>query len=418
MQNSRNYDELLDVWLRWRDAVGPQMRRSYARLVSLLNHVARSSGYSDQAEVWKELFDIPDLRSYVEQKWQRLRPLYLQLHAYARSKLRHLYGKNKVSEKGPIPAHILGNMWAQDWSSLYSLLAPYPGVELPDISSELQGQEYTADRIFHTAEDFYTSIGLEPMTKTFWKRSMLQKPAGRDVMCHGSAFNMHDWRGEDFRIKMCTEIDSSHFSTAHHEMGHIEYYMMYGDQPDLYQEGANPAFHEAVGDTILLSVSTPQHQSIIGLAAPSSHADNYEFQINYLMKMALRTVAFLPFGLLVDLWRWDVFEGVVTEEEWNEHWWNLREQYQGVRPPTARHSTDFDPGSKYHIPLNSKYISYFLSYQLQFQFHKALCAAAGHQGPLHTCDIYNSRASGDTMSFLAFVGVGCDSAAVDRGRTS
>lgn len=181
-------------------------------------------------------------------------------------------------------------------------------------------------------------------------------------------------------------------------MGHIQYFILYKDQPLALRTGANPGFHEAVGDLIALSVSTPTHLKKIGLL--DDYADSEEDNINALFKMALERVAFLPFGLLIDKWRWDVFSGDVDESKWNEHWWKLREQYQKVKAPVSRSESDFDPGAKYHIPADSQYIAYFIAHILQFQMHRGVCIAAGQYDPndpakpLHKCDIDGSKAAG------------------------
>lgn len=395
METSRDYDKLLNLWKSWRDAVGPPLRELWVKLARLLNIVAQENGYLDQGDYQRRNYDIPDFRGYVQHRWEQLKPLYLQLHAYVRHKLGEFYGYDKVPQSGPIPAHILGNMWAQEWTDLYDLVAPFPQALLPNVTTQLLEKNFDVHKMFKTAEEFFVSLGLNPMTEEFWNNSMLEKPANREVICHGSAFTMHDKEQKDFRIKMCTEVKASDFITVHHEMGHVEYYMQYSDLPQIYQEGANKAFHEAVGDTITLSASTPQHLKAINLAPEDCDPNNEELQMNFLMLQALRTVAFLPFGLLIDLYRWDIYSGNVPETELNSHWWKLRLYYQGVAPPVSRSEKDFDPGSKYHIAANSAYISYFLSFQLEYQFHKALCRAAGHTGSLHTCDIYQSKTAGE-----------------------
>lgn len=204
--------------------------------------------------------------------------------------------------------------------------------------------------------------------------------------------------GEDFRIKMCTSVNQEDFVTVHHEMGHINYFILYKDQPLVLRTGANPGFHEAVGDLIALSVSTPQHLERIGYL--QDYQDTEDDNINALFKMALEKIAFIPFGLLIDKWRWDVFSGAVPSTEWNKHWWDLRKQYQKVKPPTARGEEFFDPGAKYHVPADVPYIRYFVSHILQFQFHRAACTAAGQYDPndptkpLHKCDIQGNAAAG------------------------
>jgi len=289
----------------------------------------------------------------------------------------------------PIPAHLLGNMWAQQWDAVYDLLEPYPGAGSLDVDAALVAQGYDATRMTKSAEAFYQSIAFPALPKTFWERSMLTQPRDRDVQCHASAWHMDG--KDDVRIKQCIRPTYEELRTIYHELGHVYYFLLYKDQPYLFQNGAHDGFHEAVGDTVNLSM-TPAYLAKIGLvpaAAPSREA-----VINQQMKMALEKIAFLPFGKLIDEWRWKVFAGEVTPENYNAAWWKLREQYQGVSAPVERTEADFDPGAKYHIPGNVPYTRYFLSFIIQFQFHKALCEAAGFKGPLSECSVYGNEAAG------------------------
>ncbi|KAL8582108.1 hypothetical protein ACOMHN_004028 [Nucella lapillus] len=306
-----------------------------------------------------------------------------------------IYSTAKVLENNRRLPLDPGNMWAHEWNSIQDLLMPYPDKAILDVTPQMVQQNYTARKIFETADDFFTSLGLKPMPQPFWDKSMLEKPQdGREVVCHASTWDFLN--GIDFRVKQCTAVTMEHFSTAHHEMGHVEYYLLYKRLPVVFREGANPVrFHEAVGDTISLSVQTPKHLHQIGLLP--SLVDDRESELNFLMSMALQKIAFLPFGYLIDQWRWSVFRGNTTSRNYNQGWWDLRCNLQGVSPPVKRTEEDFDPGAKFHIPNNTPYIRYFVSFVIQFQFQKALCDAAGHQGPLHTCDIYNSTAAGDKL---------------------
>lgn len=405
--HSRDPRRLLLVWKGWRDVTGPKMRDKYTAFVRLLNIGARDNGYSDYSEAWLEdQFDgTYDIEETAEELWQDVKPLYEELHAYVRRKLHSYYKKkvpdeNIVSQFGAIPAHLLGNMWAQDWRNIYDMVKPYPEVEEPDYDKEMKEQGYTVDRLFSMAEEFYTSIGLFPMTEKFKKYSMLVRPPPeehREVVCHASAEDF--FTKDDFRIKMCTEINIEDFSTIHHEMGHIEYFMAYENQPAIYRAGANSAFHEAVGDTISLSVMSRKHLETIGLLKQDDidSGTQRKSDINYLLKMALSKIAFLPFGYMIDKWRWGVFRGEVQEKDYNRNWWNLRLKYQGLVSPVARSEADFDPGAKFHIASNSPYICYFISFIIQFQFYEAMCKSSGHQGELYNCDFYQSKDAGDLL---------------------
>ncbi|XP_069808556.1 angiotensin-converting enzyme [Dendropsophus ebraccatus] len=393
MAKSRDYDELLFAWKGWRDVSGKQMRNHYTEYVKLGNKAAQLNGHADNGAYWRSWYETPTLESDVERLYNELQPLYLKLHAYVRRALYKKYGDKKINLRGPIPAHLLGNMWAQSWSNIYELLVPYPNAAQVDATPAMIAQKWTPKRMFEESDHFFQSLGLIPMPDEFWEKSMIEKPSDRDVVCHASAWDFYNRK--DFRIKQCTVVNMDDLITVHHEMGHVQYFLQYKDQPVTFREGANPGFHEAIGDVLALSVSTPKHLYSIKLL--DKLEENRESDINYLMSIALDKIAFLPFGYLMDQWRWKVFDGRIPESEYNQQWWNLRLKYQGLCPPVLRSEEDFDPGAKFHIPASVPYIRYFISFVIQFQFHKALCAAAGQTGPLHTCDIYNSMAAGKLL---------------------
>ncbi|XP_010012983.1 PREDICTED: angiotensin-converting enzyme [Nestor notabilis] len=394
MATSRDYDELLFVWKGWRDASGKQIKNNYKRYVELSNKAAVLNGYSDNGAFWRSLYETSTFEEDLERLYLQLQPLYLNLHAYVRRALYRKYGGEHINLKGPIPAHLLGNMWAQSWSNIFDLVMPFPDATKVDATPAMKQQGWTPKRMFEESDRFFTSLGLIPMPEEFWDKSMIEKPAdGREVVCHASAWDFYNRK--DFRIKQCTVVNMDDLITVHHEMGHVQYFLQYMDQPISFRDGANPGFHEAVGDVMALSVSTPKHLHSINLL--DQVTDNTESDINYLMSIALDKIAFLPFGYLMDQWRWKVFDGRIKEDEYNQEWWNLRLKYQGLCPPTPRSEDDFDPGAKFHIPANVPYIRYFVSFVIQFQFHQALCAAAKHTGPLHTCDIYQSKEAGNIL---------------------
>ena len=396
LETSRNYDELLTAWAGWHDAARP-LRPDYERYVTLANQGARTLGFQDLGAMWRSNYDMPadEFTQVAAGLYEQVEPLYKELHCYARGRLAQKYGSDKVPAGKPIPAHLLGNMWAQQWDSVYDILEPYPGVAGPDVSAALVGQGYDAVRMTRSAEAFYQSIAFPALPAPFWERSMLTQPRDRDVQCHASAWEMNG--KDDVRIKMCTRPTSDDLRTIYHELGHVYYYLWYKDQPYLFKNGAHDGFHEAVGDTITLSM-TPAYLARVGLAPATT--PSREAIINQQMKMALEKIAFLPFGKLIDEWRWKVFAGEVTPANYNAAWWKLREQYQGVAAPVARTEADFDPGAKYHVPGNVPYTRYFLAFILQFQFQKALCDAAGYQGPLSQCSIYGNEAAGRRLDAM------------------
>ncbi|XP_071488365.1 angiotensin-converting enzyme-like [Diadema antillarum] len=401
MARSRDYDELFWAWDAWRDEVGAPARADFVKYVQTKNKIARANGYADSGEAWRgsyEVESIPSLAEMVDDLYHQLEPLYLSLHAYVRRKLYNLYGPRYINLRGPIPAHILGNMWAQTWSYLSDICEPFPNktrVDFKELTRIMVKQNYTVIKMYEMAEEFFISLGLDPLPASFWNDSMLVRPSdGRNVNCHPSAWDFSNQR--DFRIKMCTTVNMGHFITIHHEMGHTQYQMMYKDLPLTFRGGANPAFHEALGDVLALSVSTPQHLHKVGLLE-NLEVDR-EADLNFLMGIALEKIAFLPSGILFDQWRWSVFNGSTPESRYNSDWWKLRLRYQGIIPPVKRTEDDFDPAAKYHIAANVPYIRYFISFITQFQFHGALCKAANHTGPLYTCDIHGSKEAGTLLS--------------------
>ncbi|XP_022084569.1 angiotensin-converting enzyme-like isoform X2 [Acanthaster planci] len=400
MATSRDYGELNWAWQGWRAAVGPSAKEDYQRYVALKNEAAAANGFSNCGDYWKSWYEVDDFTDQVENLYQQLSPLYNNLHAYVRRKLYNLYGADYINLKGPIPAHILGNMWSQSWLNILDLMLPFENAPSVDITPVLVREGYNAKRMFEVSDEFFESLGLIKMPPEFWAESMIERPTDREVVCHASAWDFYNQI--DFRIKQCTDITMDDFITIHHEMGHIEYYLQYKHLPVLYRGGANPGFHEAVGDTLALSVSTPKHLHAVGLL--DEVEDNKEADLNFLMSMALDKIAFLPFGYLMDKWRWAVFDGTITPENFNAEWWKLRTQYQGIVPPTPRSEANFDPAAKYHIPSDTPYIRYFVSLILQFQFHKAMCDAAGHTGALLKCDVYNSTDAGKLLGDMLQMG--------------
>ncbi|KAK3605972.1 hypothetical protein CHS0354_019650 [Potamilus streckersoni] len=401
--NSRNYAELTAAWKGWRDASGRNIKKLYPEYVSLLNEAITFEGkYKDMGDYYRSSYESPTFENDVKALFLELAPLYENLHAYVRRRLKEHYGADKFPSTGHIPAHILGNMWAQDWTNIYDLVAPYPDKRTVDITKALIDQNYTIIRMYKVAEDFFSSIGLYKMPHLFWEKSLLVKPVNREVVCHASAWDFSNKR--DFRIKQCTALTEEHLLTVHHEMGHIIYYLAYKDLPYLYREGANPGFHEGMADIVTLSFQTPEHMKKIGLLDAIPGQNDTEGDINFLFRMALSKAAFLPFGYLVDQWRWSVFRGETKPERYNEKWWDLRCDFQGIYPPVERSNADFDPGAKYHIPGGTPYISYFVSFVAQFQWHKALCKVANIAGPLHRCDIYSNTIAGARLNDMLKMG--------------
>ncbi len=399
LSSQRDWDKQLEAWQGWHSISVP-MRSKYQRFVELGNEGAREIGYQDVGDLWRSGYDMSpaELEGEVERLWTQVSPLYKQLQCHVRYELAEKYGE-KMPKDGTIPAHVTGNMWAQDWSALYPMLEPYKGQPSIDVTKALKKKKYTPKKMVEGAENFFVSLGLDKLPPSFWERSMFDKPKDREVVCHASAWDVTF--SDDLRIKMCIKVDEEDFITIHHELGHDYYFHYYYTLPVLYQQGAHDGFHEGIGDTLALSV-TPAYLKRIGLL--DVVAENDKAVVNQQMNVALQKIAFLPFGLVVDKWRWEVFSGRIKPEDYNAGWWRLRQKYQGVSSPTPRGEEFFDAGAKYHVPGNTPYLRYFLAHILQFQFHKALCQAAGHTGPLHTCSIYDSKEAGAKLQAMLAMG--------------
>jgi peptidyl-dipeptidase A len=400
MRESQDPQELLQAWQDWRET-SKAMKALYQELLTLGNTGAKTVNFKDMGDLWRSQYDMApiEFENEIKRLWKQVEPLYKALHCHVRAHLNQKYGDQIVALDQAIPAHLLGNMWAQDWSYLYEDLIPFRKQKSLNISKALQAKKYTPKSLTRLAEDFFTSLGFDPLPKTFWTRSLFEKPTDREVVCHASAWDVH--YNNDLRLKMCVKIDQEDLIILHHELGHHYYFQSYYTLPIILQEGANDGFHEGIGDTLALSV-TPQYLYQKGILPQAS--ENPKAILNQQMKMGLEKLSFLPFGLLVDLWRWRVFSGQILPDQYNQEWWRLREDIQGIKAPIKRDVDAFDPGAKYHIASHTPYMRYFIAHILQFQFHRALCKVSGHQGPLHTCSIYGSKEAGKRLQQMLALG--------------
>ncbi|HAV50041.1 MAG TPA: peptidyl-dipeptidase, partial [Brevundimonas sp.] len=398
---SRDPAETKALYEGWR-TISPVMADDYTRMVDIANEGARELGFDDVGAMWRSGYDMePDaFAAETDRLWSQVQPFYENLHCYVRTRLFETYGADVQPDSGPIRADLLGNMWSQQWGNIYDVVAPKTGgTSSYDMTELLVEADYDAEKMVRTGEGFYTSLGLAPLPDTFWQRSQITRPEGREVVCHASAWDLDNH--EDVRIKMCTQVNADDFYTVHHELGHNVYQRAYKDQPFLFKNGANDGFHEAIGDFVGLSALTPTYLNQIGLLDEVPGADE---DIPFLLKMALDKIAFLPFGLMVDRWRWDVFSGETSPDEYNDAWSANMLKYQGLVPPGDRPDNAFDPGAKYHIPGNTPYTRYFLAHIYQFQFHRAACEQIGWTGPLHRCSIYGNEAVGERFNAMMEMG--------------
>ncbi|MFC0166773.1 M2 family metallopeptidase [Pseudoduganella danionis] len=399
LANSRDEAKLKEMWAGWH-AQSPEYKGKYLDYIALSNKGAKQMGFVDTGAMWRSQYDMPAdaFANEMERLWQQVKPLYDSLHTYSRYKLRETYGADVVPMEGPIPAHLYGNMWSQTWNNLYPILKPATGASNYSLTKVLEERKTDAKQMTKYAEGFYTSLGMQKLPASFWERSLFTKPRDRDVVCHASAWPINE--KDDVRIKMCINPTAEDFTVIHHELGHVYYFLGYTGQPYLYRGGANDGFHEAIGDTIALSI-TPDYLQKIGLMdqAPDADAD-----IGQLLERALGKVPMLPFAYMVDKWRWDVYAGKTKPADFDKSWWQLREQYMGMKRPVAMDAkgSGFDAGAKYHVAADVPYARYFLANMLQFQFHRALCREAGYTGPLHRCSIYgNAKAGAKLQQMLA-----------------
>ena len=399
LASSRDPEETKNLWVGWH-AVGAPMRERYTRFVELQNKGARELGFPDMGAMWRSGYDMSpeQFSAELERLWQQVRPLYESLHAYVRSQLLKKYGKQAATKDGLIRADLLGNPWAQEWGNIYPLVAP-PNASLGyDLTELLKQKKVDELGMVHYAENFFKSLGFAPLPSSFWERSLFVKPRDREVVCHASAWDIDNF--DDLRLKMCIQIRDEDFITVHHELGHNFYQRAYNKQPYLFKGGANDGFHEAIGDTVALSV-TPEYLKQVALLDTVPKSDDTAL----LLRQAMDKVAFLPFGLVIDQWRWKVFSGEIKPADYNKGWWQLRARYQGVVPPAARTEADFDPGAKYHVPANTPYTRYFLARILQFQFYRAMCKDADQSVPLHRRSFYGNRAAGDRLNKMLEMGL-------------
>ena len=394
MRQLRDPNKLEEIWTKWHD-YAKGMKTDYVREVEIANEGARELGFADTGALWRGYDSARRLRSRVVAGLSQVAALR---RPHCRGGGGERGARRRVPLDQPIRADLLGNMWAQSWGELYDFIAPADADTGIDLNRLLVDKKYDAVKLVKTGENFFSSLGFDPLPDTFWERSQIMRPEGREVVCHASAWDLD--AKDDLRIKMCAVIGAEDFRTVHHELGHNYYQRAYKDLPNLFRGGANDGFHEAIGDTITLSI-TPEYLRQIGLIdkVPDASKD-----VGLLLQQALDGVAFLPFGLLIDKWRWQVFSGETTPDEYNTDWWALRTKYQGVRPPNERPADAFDPGAKYHIPGNTPYMRYFLARILQYQFYKAACDQAGWKGPLHRCSFYGSKEVGTRLNAMLAMG--------------
>ena len=376
MRKSRDPEELKYYWEQWREVSGKQIKEMYSEYVDMYNEAAKLNGFKDASIMKVDPYESDTFIEEMEETWQGLKPLYEELHAYVRNKLNKFYGDDIVPNNGQIPAHLLGNMWAQSWGNIGDLVRPFPNKPSIDVSDEMVKKGWTAKLMFEKTDEFFQSMGMLKLPEEFWSGSLIEKPDdGRDLVCHASAWDFYN--GKDFRIKQCTKVNQEDFLTVNHEMGHTQYQMQYKNLSHLYRDGANPGFHEGVADILALAAGSASYLQQLGLIDADVDILEKETNINILFDNALDSIAFLPFGYLVDKFRWDVYSGITSKQNMNCHWWKLKSKIQGIKPPSMRNNDQFDAGAKFHVAADVGYVRYFTARIYEFQFYREMCLVSG-----------------------------------------
>jgi len=409
MRKSRDPEELKYYWEQWREVSGKQIKEMYSEYVDMYNEAAKLNGFKDASIMKVDPYESDTFIEEMEETWQGLKPLYEELHAYVRNKLNKFYGDDIVPNNGQIPAHLLGNMWAQSWGNIGDLVRPFPNKPSIDVSDEMVKKGWTAKLMFEKTDEFFQSMGMLKLPEEFWSGSLIEKPDdGRDLVCHASAWDFYN--GKDFRIKQCTKVNQEDFLTVNHEMGHTQYQMQYKNLSHLYRDGANPGFHEGVADILALAAGSASYLQQLGLIDADVDILEKETNINILFDNALDSIAFLPFGYLVDKFRWDVYSGITSKQNMNCHWWKLKSKIQGIKPPSMRNNDQFDAGAKFHVAADVGYVRYFTARIYEFQFYREMCLVSGKYvkgdptKPLHQCNFFGSKEAGDKLREMEVLG--------------
>lgn len=397
---NRDYDYLSQLWWKWREVVGKKIRSLVPQMVELKNKMAQLNGFSDYGEQLRAKYETDGFEATVRRLNAQVAPLYRLVQAYVRDQLQETYNDTVIPSDGMLPASVLGDMWGRMWTEIYDIVEPYPNMTSMDRTPQMVQQNYTVRHMYDITDEFYTSMGLKPMPRLFYNRSMLERPKGREVECHATAWDFFD--GEDFRIRMCTEVNFKDLETVHHEIGHVQYFMQYAHQPFVYRDGANDGFHEAIGELMGMTMASVSHLRHLGLLSETDTP--HENSINYLMRTALKTVSTIPFHYVNDLWRWELYRGEIPQDSWNARYWELKKLHVGVQPPVDRTEEHLDIFNIFHVTHDYDMIRYFTRTILQFQFAEALCDAAGYQGPLHDCDFSTSEAAGAKLAAMLSLG--------------
>ncbi|VDK44288.1 unnamed protein product [Anisakis simplex] len=416
LAREKNAKNAKHIWLMWRATISPQLAPSYERLMELTNQGATLNGFSNGGAMWRSPYDLsiesgrPKLNMLDEMNrlFDQILPFYKQLHAYVRRQLTGVFGiENTVelSKDGPIPAHLLKSLIGDDWTALYYDTRPFESDDTrsEEINANLHRLNYTSKAMFIQAYKYFKQLGFGKLPHTLWTKSVFSRTWSKDMVCNPAvAYDMRDVNANDYRIKACVQPNENDFKRAHKLMAHLYYEYLYREQPFPLREAANPSTLMALINAFanlatnidylkslamlcyldfvvygpplwFLLFSCEEHEVDIIKLLPTGASNGHAAQVNMLYLEALEQFVKLPYDLVVDVWRFNIFDGKTTKETWNDDWWKLREHYQGLKGPSHQ-ATDFDaivsPAiSQKHSPA----IRHFVSYIMQFQFMKALC---------------------------------------------
>ncbi len=405
LRKSRDLGERQRVWIASKE-IGRPLKPGLIELRDLRNQVAKEMGYSSYfaLQVADYGMTVPEMMALLDSTLETTRPLFDQLHCWAKNTLATRY---KKAPPKMIPAHWIGNRWAQDWPGL---------IEEASLDPLFKGS--SPETIVKSAENFYVSLGFPRLPDSFWKKSDLYPvPAGsaRKKNSHASAWHID--HAADVRSLMSVEPDEQWFATAHHELGHIYYYISYSTPavPMLLREGANRAFHEAVGELAKLASQQTPYLIKVGVMPRGKEPD----ATAWLLQSAMDSIVFMPFsaGTMSHFER-DLYEGNLPPSDWQKKWWDYAGQYQGVEPPVSRNDDALcDACTKTHINDDAaQYYDYALASLIKFQLHDHICTTILKQD-VRACDYSGNHEVGDFLRGILKLGATRDWRAVIQEAT-
>ncbi|UYZ63832.1 M2 family metallopeptidase [Hymenobacter weizhouensis] len=388
LRKERNPLKRQQIWEASK-AIGPTLKDGLLNLRELRNQTVQALGYPDYFTYQASDYGLSreEMMQLVRKINEELRPLYRELHTYARYELAKKYGVKQVPDY--LPASWLPNRWGQDWSAMVDV----QGLNIDPVLAK-KGAEWQVQQ----AERFYQSLGFPALPQSFYEKSSLY-PLPKDATYkknnHASAWHLD--LNQDVRSLMSVEGNTEWYETTHHELGHIYYYLTYTNPqvPVLLRQGANRAYHEAMGS--LMGLAATQKPFLAGLSLVDANAKTDQTQT--LLKEALNYAVFIPFASgVMSEWENSFYADKLPADQLNARWWQLCKQYQGIVPPTARGENYLDPATKTHINDDpAQYYDYALSYVILFQLHDHIAKKILKQDP-HATNYYGSKEVGQFLA--------------------